>query len=223
MKSCAIVVGHNHWWGDTLGDKKFTRDFVTMLAMDNPEMDILLVDNFSGRPYPIDIAPNVKVIRNLRRVGYAVALNQGLQWFIDRGDYDWFVCFNNDCWIDPLHSGNITAILQNMNPHTLYGSGENISKQMKTRLQWSAWMCISKTILKTVGMFDPALAAAFEDFDYQLRAIGEGFALDTAYFPIVHLDEHTRFENPDYPRDWEKARIYFTLKHGAITEKWFKV
>lgn len=223
MKYAAIIVGFNHWYEDSNFDKRFTRDFVTRLAADNPELDILLIDNFSAKPYPTDIAPNVTTHRLLRRVGYAVALNVGLQHFQGRGDYDWYVCFNNDNWIDPLHSGNITDMLRNMNPRVLYGSGENIDKPRRTVLQWSAWLCISRECLKAVGCFDEKLAAAFEDFDYELRALSEGFTLDTAHFPIIHMDEHTRFENKNYPADWEKARVYFSLKHGMDMERWFKV
>ena len=224
MKYAAIVVGFNHWYGDSPYDKTFTRDFVTRLAERNPELDILLVDNFSAKPYPLQIAPNVKTISLLRRVGYAVALNAGLQ-TLESSDYDWYVCFNNDNWIDsnPKVNGNITDMLKNMNPRVLYGSGENHDKQRQTLLQWSAWLCISRDVLKTVGYFDPKLSAAFEDFDYEMRALAAGFGLDTAHFPIIHMDEHTRFEDKHYPSDWEKARVYFSLKHGVEMDKWFKV
>lgn len=223
MKYAAVIVGFNHWYADTIYDKHFTRDFVTRLAADNPELDILLVDNFSAKPYPTDIAPNVETKPLLRRVGYALALNAGIQHLQEKQDYDWYVCFNNDNWIDPLHSGNITTILRNMNPRVLYGSGENRDKQRETCLQWSAWLCISRDVLRAVGYFDEKLSAAFEDFDYELRALAEGFRLDTAHFPIIHLDEHTRFEDKNYPSGWEKARVYFSLKHGMEMEKWFKV
>jgi GT2 family glycosyltransferase len=223
MRSAAIIVGFNHWHGDTTNDKTFTRDFVRRLAEHNPDLDILLVDNYSHpKPYPVEIAQNVQVLRLVRRVGYALALNAGLQ-KMEPKDYDWYVCFNNDCWIDPLHSGNITGILETLNPNVLYGSGENHDRPRKTVMQWSAWLCISREVFRAVGYFDEKLHAAFEDFDYELRAIQAGFTLDTAKFPIIHMDEHTRFEDDGYPQAWEKARVYFHLKHGFETERWFKV
>lgn len=224
MKYAAVVVGFNHWHGDSRYDKKFTCDFVLALKQHNPDLHILLVDNFSNRPYPADIGENVETLRLLRRVGYSAALNAGLE-RLERDDYDWYVCFNNDCWIDPnpAYSGNITNILKGMDPHVLYGSGENRDRQRQTVMQWSAWLCISREIFKAVGYFDEKLVAAFEDFDYELRALKEGFTLDTAHFPIVHLDEHTRFEDENYQAGWEKARIYFNLKHSLEAEKWFKV
>jgi GT2 family glycosyltransferase len=224
MKFSAIVVGFNHWHGDSLYDKKFTQDFIFSLKQHNPDLHILLVDNYSAKPYPVDIGGNVETIRLLRRVGYSAALNAGLQ-HLEAGNYDWHVCFNNDCWINPnpAYSGNITDILRGLNPRVLYGSGENRDKDRKTVMQWSAWLCISKEIFKVVGYFDEKLVAAFEDFDYELRALAAGFTLDTAHFPIIHMDEHTRFEDANYPAGWEKARIYFNLKHSLEMERWFKV
>jgi GT2 family glycosyltransferase len=225
MKHCAIVVGFNHWFGETKYDKKFTQEFVLRLAEHNPELDILLIDNFSSTPYPMEILPNVTTKRLLRRVGYAVALNEGLRHFSEKDGYDWYVCFNNDNWIDPnlKYNANITRILDGLDPRVLYGSGENVDKVRKTIMQWSAWLCISKEVLMEVGFFDDRLSAAFEDFDYELRAMQAGYRLDTARFPIIHMDEHTRLEDKNYPADWNKAKTYFELKHGVTMEGWFKV
>ena len=224
MKACAIIVGFNHWYGDSLYDKTFTKDFTVQLSRHNPDMDVLLIDNASNRPYPECIALNVRVLRLQRRVGYAIALNEGLH-DLERFDYDWYCCFNNDNWIDPnpAYSGNITDLLRGMSPCVLYGSGENADTKRNTVMQWSAWLCISRQVLRTVGYFDEKLAAAFEDFDYELRALKAGFTLDTAHFPIIHMDEHTRFEDKHYPMSWNKAAMYFSLKHGIEIDTWFKV
>lgn len=228
MKYAAIVVGHNHWHGDTFGDKRFTRDFIFALKDRNPNLDILLIDNCSAKSYATDIGGRVETLRLESRVGYAVALNYGLS-ALKMRDHDWYICFNNDNWIDPnpravVDHGRIEGILEELDPRIVYGSGWNIDKRRSTRLQWSAWLCISREVLRTVGYFDEQLAAAFEDFDYQKRALEAGFDLDTADFPIVHLDEHTRLENPDeYKWRWEEARQYFEQKHGVKTEPWLIV
>lgn len=224
MKIGSIIVAFNHFYGDSPYDKTFTRDFTIQLAKHNPDMDILLIDNASNKPYPTDITPNVRTLRLQRRVGYAVALNAGLH-DLERFDYDWYVCFNNDNWIDPnpAYSGNITNLLKGMNPRVLYGSGENEDKKCHRVMQWSAWLCISRECLQAVGYFDEKLWAAFEDFDYELRAMKAGFTLDTAHFPIIHMDEHTRFEDKNYPANWNHAAAYFSLKHGVEIDTWFKV
>jgi GT2 family glycosyltransferase len=228
MKACVVVPAHNHWWADSNFDKDFTKQYITRLAARNPNLDILLLDNFSGKPYPTDIAPNVTVKRLLRRVGYAVALNIGLQHFADRADYDWYICTNNDCWIDPneaapVDHGRIESIIASLDPCKLYGSGVNEDKQRHIPMQWSAWLCISRNVFQRVGLFDEKLAAAFEDFDYELRAMAEGFELDTAKLPIVHLNEHTRFEDKNYPMAWNKAAMWFSIKHNIPIESWFKI
>lgn len=217
MRAGAVVVGFNHWYGDSLADKAFTRDFVTALKEKNPGLNIVLIDNASEHPYPVDI---VEVIRLDERVGYGKALNIGLE-RLQKEKCDWYVCFNNDCAVQG--DGNILRILETLDTRTLYGSGENYDKKKKIMWQWSAWLVISREVLQTVGVFDEHLEAAFEDFDYELRALGKGYKLDTAKFPILHLDEHTRFEDSSYPHRWEKARNYFNVKHGMEMERWFVV
>lgn len=220
MKACAVVVGFNHWYGDTFMDKKFTRSFTFDLKHTNPNLDILLIDNASAKPYPSDIGGIVEVIRLPERVGYAVALNVGLKHLQQQNDYDWYICFNNDNWIDPLHPCDLGAMLDTFDPRVLYGSGWNEDKKIDRRWQWSAWLVISREILQAVGYFDELLAAAFEDFDYEQRAMDAGYTLDTADFRITHLNEHTRLEDPEYKWRWEAARLWFTEKHSLVTEPW---
>ncbi len=219
MKAAAIVVGFNHWWGDTLDDKRFTRDFVVQLQAKNPALKVLLIDNASDKPYPTNV---VETIRLTKRIGYGPALNVGLRW-LERNDFDWYLTFNNDNWIDPLYKCDILDALALMNPKVLYGSGWNIDEKHGYRWQWSAWLAISREIFKTVGYFDPLLEGAFEDFDYQQRALDAGFCLDTAKFRITHLDEHTRYEDKEYPDRWEKSRLYFMEKHQKEMDRWFKI
>jgi GT2 family glycosyltransferase len=222
-RAACCIVGYNHFFGDSLGDGHFTRDFVYELKTKNPDLDILLIDNYSGKKYPADIGGNVEVIRLNKRVGYAVALNIGLK-HLQQKDYDWYICFNNDNWIDPLHPCSLAATLDTLNPRVLYGSGVNNTDKSPTRhWQWSAWLVISREILQAVGYFDEKLEAAFEDFDYEQRAMDAGYELDTAKFRIVHLDEHTRLEDPNYKWRWEAARLWFSEKHGIETEPWLIV
>ncbi len=226
-RAICIVVGHNHWHQESFGDKDFTKAFVFALKDRNPNLDVLLLDNLSDKPYPTNIGGRVEVIRLPRRVGYGVALNIGIK-HVQPKDYDWYVCMNNDCWIDPnplapRDHGRIEDTLHQLDRNVLYGSGWNVDKRRGLRFQWSAWLCISREVLQAVGYFDEGLAAAFEDFDYEQRAMNEGYGLDTAELPIVHLDEHTRLEDKNYPLAWEKARLTFTMKHGLETETWFKV
>src|SRR5690349_18241044 len=100
MKALAIIVSFNHWLGASQDDAPFAREFVHALKDRNPNLDILLIDNASAAPYPADIGGRVRVLRLEERVGFGVALNKGLL-LAGPYVYDWYICFNNDCWIDP--------------------------------------------------------------------------------------------------------------------------
>lgn len=215
MRVACIVVGHNHWRGDTDKDRTFTRDFIQGLTEKNPSLKVLLIDNCSKPPYPADYC---EVLRSQKRVGYAVALNLGLH-HLEQDDYDWYITFNNDC--EMARDGNVLQVIEQLDENILYGSGINRDFALRIDWQWSAWMCISRKVFRTVGYFDEQLAAAFEDFDYQLRARQAGFTLDAAKLPVIHLDEHTRYEDKSYPARWEDARLYFNQKHNLNMAGWW--
>ena len=40
MKAVCVVPSHNHWYADSLHDKRFVRDFVTRFAARNPAFDV---------------------------------------------------------------------------------------------------------------------------------------------------------------------------------------
>lgn len=219
VRAAAVVVGFNFWYGDTLGDKTFTRDFIRELTRKNPELRVLLIDNDSDKPYPSDLC---EVIRIEHRVGYAAALNVGLRW-LAKGDYDWYITFNNDNWIDALYPCDLLKVLETLDPNTLYGSGWNLDVERKLKWQFSAWLAISRRIFMDVGYFDAELDGAFEDFDYERRAQMLGYKLDTAPFRITHMDEHTRRDTKDYEDRWEASRQYFMRKHGMEMDRWFRI
>lgn len=217
MRACAIIVGFDYWYTNfNIRDSEFTHRFVHHFRDANPDIKLLVIDNFSDRPYQSD---TIEIVRTSKRVSYAEALNIGLK-RMQPGNYDWYITLNNDC--DTIKDGNVTRVLEKLNPDILYGSGKNHDQRMKIIWQWSAWLCISKKILNVIGYFDENCAAAFEDFDYQRRAMLAGFKLDTALLPIVHLDKHTRMEDKTYNKRWDAARCYFSTKHGLETTPWLK-
>ena len=215
MRVCAVVVGFNHWYGDTPGDKRFTRTFAHDLKEHNPEMDLVVIDNASDKPYQSD---DVDIIRLTKRVDYCAALNVGLRHYDMR--YDWYITFNNDC--DLIRPYRIPDALEGLSENVLYGSGWNIDETAKKHWQFSAWLVISRKILRDVGLFDVKCGAAFEDFDYEQRAMNMGYILDTAPLPVLHIDAHTRYEDQSYPYRWEQARLYFNEKHGLNLNGWYK-
>lgn len=219
MKACAIIVGFDYWYETHKKDSAFTHRFVHQLRDANPDLKVLVIDNFSSKPYASD---TIEILRTNERIGYGAALNMGLK-HLQKDDYDWYICLNNDCIIDA--DGNVFPVLSLLDPDTVYGSGKNEDYKLKITWQWSAWLCISRKVLKAVGYFDEQLTAAFEDFDYQKRATDLGFKLAEAKLPIIHLDKHTRMDIGEklYAPKWEAARLYFEQKHGLEMDRWFKV
>jgi len=195
----AVIVGIDHW-------EDITLPFVKSLQKYNPTLPILIVDNASDKPYP-----RVKGTKRLRlpeRVGYNLAMNAAIEAHPGK---DWYILFNNDC----LCTGDFALNFAFMKDDTVYGSGWNDNKCNKTndlQVQWSAWLCLSKKVIQTVGLFDPILTGAFEDFDYQLQARQAGYKIDTLALPVNHLDAHTRYDEVDYRERWHASRDYFYKK-----------
>jgi hypothetical protein len=206
MRIVAIVVGVDNW-------HEFTERFVHQLHNNNPELEILLIDNGSHPKYPK--GEGYEIFRIDETVGYNHALNVGL---IQTGKADWYICFNNDCEC----TGSFVNKVAELDRDVLYGSGENRDNENGITFQWSAWLIISSKIYSKVGLFDPELIGAYEDFDYELRAIGSGFKLETCKLPVVHLDKHSRMETPSYNWRWRESRKYFADKWKLGTREWLK-
>lgn len=218
MRVGAVVVGFDHWHNDIHRDSTWTREFVHRLHELNPEMKVLVVDNASRIPYSSN---TVEILRIGDRVGYGAALNLGLMHLSFQESFDWYITLNNDCQIKPGTKGDVLSVVETLDPNTLYGSGENRDIRLPFIWQWSAWMVISCEIFQAVGFFDEQLSAAFEDFDYQRRAMDLGYQLATAHLPIEHLDMHTRYEDPTYPKRWDECRKRFEAKHGLAMKSWY--
>lgn len=198
VNAVAVVVGIDHW-GDITGP------FVASLIRHNPGLPVLVIDNASKTPYPI--RDEYRTLRLPERVGYNLAMNAAIKAEPGR---DWYILFNNDC----LCHSNFSQKIAELDNHTVYGSGWNKDAKNNLELQWSAWLCLSKRALREVGRFDKRLSAGYEDFDYELRALKKGFKLDTWDIPVVHLDKHTRFMEPNYYERWKKSRDLFMAEHG---------
>jgi GT2 family glycosyltransferase len=195
----AVVVGINYW-------QDITRPFVMSLREHNPDLSIVLIDNASDKPYPK--IKGIKTIRLKKRVGYNLALNVAIK---ANPGKDWYLLFNNDC----ICHDSFMHTLSRLDPSKVYGSGWNrnvMNRLNQLDLQWSAWLAISGEAVKEVGLFDPLLTGAYEDFDYQMRAKQKGYHLDTLDIPVVHLDKHTRHKELDYRERWADSREYYLRK-----------
>lgn len=203
MKIRAVVVGIDHF--DDL-----TYPFVVGLHEYNPDLDIILIDNESNPPYPdLSDFQRLDTVR-VERMGYGAALNRGAF-----GTWDWLLTCNNDC----LSKGSLQGLVQLLRTDTIYGNAWKFDYAEMSRglpaVADSAFMLIPRRIWDRIGGFDPALDAAFEEIDLQIRALDAGFRVDVAFLPIVHLNAHTRHELPDYQKRWADTHRVFVEKYAS--------
>lgn len=206
MKACAIVVGIDRW-------KKNTQKFYESFRKYEPDMRLAIIDNASRDGYPHGLL-NTTTIRTPKLIGYGSALNLGL--LMGVGRTDWFLCFNND---NIVH-GPLTPILETLSPHVLYGSAETYDDRNDIMLRQSAWLVFHRTLYVDIGGFDSALRYAFEDLDFEVRALNAGWGLETVHLPVEHTDKHTRFRVPDYFKGWEESRDIYSAKHKLEVLTW---
>jgi len=200
-----VVVGIDHF-------EDLTRPFVSALVKHNPDLDVVLIDNHSSPCYPSD--DNYWTVRT-ERCGYGQALNIGADF--DDGErpyWDWLLCCNNDCLCS---AGGIAEIISKLQPDTVYGNNWKVPFNDPAsglpEVADSAYFLISRQIWQVIGGYDPEMDAAFEEIDYQIRAVRAGFHVSVAPLPITHLDLHTRYETPDYEKRWEKTQKVFLERY----------
>ena len=202
MNVRCVIVGIDHW-------VDLTSPFVDSMLRYNPWLDIVLIDNASVMKYP-----GSDRYRTLHtdRIGYGPALNIGAM--TGMKNWDWLMCCNNDC----LCNGAFTV--DQLNPNVMYGNAWKLPFNDPTsglpEVVDSAYLLISNKMWGRIGGFDPDFEAAFEEIDYQVRAVHAGFGVDVAYLPIIHLDRHTRYETPNYEKRWENARKLFLDRYMRI-------
>ena len=199
-----VVVGIDHWEDLTLPFLKGLHEHNP--AFGDPKKDIVLVDNGSRNPYPLECA------RLDKTVGYGEALNFGAS-CLD-ANWDWLLCCNNDC----LCTGAIDCL--HLRTDTIYGNAWKFDYEWMHDLHLpavvdSAYLLIPRKVWDAVGQFDPFMDAAFEEIDYGLRAIEAGYRLDVVDLPITHLNRHTRRELEGYDKRWSNTSDYFHKKHKS--------
>ena len=196
-----VVVGIGHWEDLTLPFLKGLHE--NNPAFSNPQYGIVTVDNGSRPPYPIECA------RLDETVGYGSALNFGASVLSDK--WDWLLCCNNDC----LCTGKVNC--SHLRTDTIYGNEwkydyDGMQDGLPAVVD-SAYLLIPRKVWERLGGFDPKMDAAFEEIDFQIRALDAGYRIDVADLPITHLNLHTRWELEDYKERWEATRKYFRTKH----------
>lgn len=86
----------------------------SLLAMDYPACDLLVVDNGSSDGSQEAIAerfPEVAQVRVEENRGISYGMNHGLRWVLERG-YDYALLLNNDIEVDPAMLGEMVTVAE---------------------------------------------------------------------------------------------------------------
>ena len=180
-------------------------------ALQNPELDILVIDNGSGDD-SVEILkqhePPVELLELPQNVGFAAGNNQGLQLAIDRG-YDFALLINNDAFAGPellerllAQTGSDIGLLSpkifyesdpdriwfaggRRDPLTLDVLDTGCGKPDDPQLMASrdvdyllgACLLVNLGAARVVGLLDERYFFYFEDLDWSVRFMEDGYRL----------------------------------------------
>lgn len=188
------------------GYETYTLPLIQSIQRHEPECRLIVVDNASEPPYQ-HLAPNVRVERT-ERLCYSAAINHAAR---IAEDADWFLVLSNDV----LCTAPFAHLLATVNPDVVLGP---CLKRNEAATYLEGWcVAASRLVWERLGGWDEGYqGSSWEDVDFSVSAVEQGFLLATAPLPFVHLDQRQRFAViPDY---WstERANIeYFRRKHGV--------
>lgn len=201
-----VIVACNRW-----GD--YVSMFIDSILRHEQEVEIILVDN--GSPKPYEPGPAYQLVRLEPGIdyNYMQALNAGAKF----AQGDWLVFCNDDI----LCHGKFVRTIEALAPDALYG----MEIRMKDR-NWGlefqyiyGWMMIvPRAVREVVGDFDEYyLHAGFDDLDYSWRAQQAGFGLRTVALPFVHLADqargrHRRANVPGFEANMARSKQHFLKK-----------
>lgn len=192
-----ITVGINQW-------EEYTLPFVKSVLKYEPDCPIIVIDNDSDEPYPMD--PRWKMVR-IPRSCYAAAMNIGI---MAANTAEWYVVANNDV----LCEGPFIKHLKKLPKYVLHGATIVHNQDARYIEGWIYYL--SLPVRRVVGVFDENFQiASYEDLDYSVRATAEGFTLQGADLPFRHLRAETRIKSVGYGEAYMHNQKYFREKHKA--------
>lgn len=207
MISFIIVANSN--WGD------YATPYIESLLRNEPNIEIILVDNGSDKPYPSNHDYKLVRLDPAGHYNYMAALNAGAK--LATGD--WLV-FSND---DVECRGAFTNTINSQKYSGLYGME---IRQKPAR--WGAgrefcyiygWLIIMhRAVWEIVGEFDEYyLHAGFDDIDYSWRCQEKGIPVKVLDLPFVHLADqpnnfHRRMTVEGYKENMERSKAHFLKK-----------
>ncbi len=227
------ISAYNQW--------RMTQDCLDSIAEFTPEPhEVILINNGSTTnesEWEIQGAVD-QFLRERENVGYPAAINRCLR--VAKGDF--LVTLNNDTTVT---KGWLTAMLHhfeaNPNLGVLGPRGDNVSgAQGRTEFKYyhkvqpairlvGFCMMFRRTVLDTIGGMDERFSPGnFDDDDFCLRALINGFELGIAPDSFVHHIGHATFRDRGDDVDalcranWEKFKakwgVPIDLSYGGVAE-----
>lgn len=214
---------------------------ISRLTYPKPKIDIVVIDNGSTDGTSLRIRrkfPNIKLIKNLDNVSFAIAINQGLK--IASGQYVLItnddVIFERKClsrlmdFLDEHPDTGIVGgkIYSKASPSKVTSAGylfnrwtgevsATSDKETITAPDWieGCGLLVRRTVIEEIGPFDEGFTYFFEDFDLCLRAMKAGWKIASIPSAILWHGGSTTFDRnlPQKYTHWYRAKIRFILKH----------
>lgn len=200
-KVSVVITGINQW-------NDYTAPFIESVMKYEPEVEILVIDNGSKKPYPE--STEYKLYRYEKTVCYAQALNAGC--ILSKGA--WLMLFNNDA----LCEGKFIDKVTNLKRDSIYGDEvrykPNIFKSGLDVTYLHGWMYVMhRNVYDRVGMFDENYErAGGEDIDYSMAAREVGINLKVMELPFRHLEKHSRAKIKGHKEAMLRNQEYFKRK-----------
>lgn len=207
MKIAAIIVGIDGW-------EQYTEPLVESILKHEPGCEIVVVDNDSEPPYPVEEKNWHRfAVTRIRRACYSNAINHG-QCHLDA---DWYIVLSNDV----LCIAPFAHILEGYSDDNVVGPLlKEIDIETVGRVHYlEGWaVAISRRAWGALGGWDENYKiSSYEDVDTSHRARKLGFTLiEEPDLGFVHLDQKQRFYLvPDYWDSEYHNREYFKQQHGV--------
>lgn len=238
MHSTAVVIVH-------YGDIKTTIKCLKAIKSKIETNTVILVNNSTQDIKSLSkIIPGTKIIDNLKNVGFARAVNQGIMLATTDSSIDSIFLLNNDAYqeigtlrqlqqslfekkkigmLSPAlrHSGDLYDWGGHISRWTGAVRHQNFQQRPKKKISVShiaaAAMLIKKEVIDKIGLFDERFFMYFEDADFCLRVKKNGYLIQIE--PQVVFTHEISQSSDKFSRtftQWQ-SHLYFALKYTPAT------
>jgi len=194
---------------------------------DTLETKLLVVDNGStddsvaavGHAYPA-----VEIMELERNLGFAAGMNRGIQNALEQGA-DYVLLLNNDTLVAPKFVVHMVECMENdiglVAPFIYYVEPpdelwHNFQEPIVCDAATGCALLIKRTVMEEIGLFDEQFFMYYEDVDFCLRAIDNGYR--TVVTPHAKVWHHVSQSSGGSHSP--AARFYMALSCGRYFRKW---